>query len=115
MRVQNIQIGETYQVKVPQRLPPALRHRIPRTHADFAADMRLNLRRGDRFDLTVTGTDPEGATVDGYEATTTNRVTLRLTADQIDAVKLDAVYLYADLGDEEVVRVGAGPRAPVRR
>lgn len=29
MRVQDIQIGETYQVKVPQRLPPTLRHRIP--------------------------------------------------------------------------------------
>ncbi|MFJ1845230.1 MULTISPECIES: hypothetical protein [unclassified Streptomyces] len=90
MRVQDIQIGETYQVKVPQRLPPTLRHRIPRTHAGFAADMRLNLRRGDRFDLTVTGIDPEGATVDGYEATTTNRVTLRLTADQTVLLDLPA-------------------------
>ncbi|WP_327228598.1 hypothetical protein OG301_38570 [Streptomyces platensis] len=90
MRVQDIRIGETYQVKVPQRLPPALRTRYPRTRAEFAADMRLHQHRGDRFELTVTDIAPEAATVDGYEATTTNRVTLRLTAEQAELLELPA-------------------------
>ncbi|MFJ3950925.1 hypothetical protein ACIPXV_12880 [Streptomyces libani] len=89
MRVQDIRIGETYQVKVPQRLPSALHTRYPRTRTEFAADMRLQQHRGDRFELTVTDIAPETATVDGYEATT-NRVTLRLTAEQAELLELPA-------------------------
>ncbi|QIK04777.1 hypothetical protein G7Z12_00520 [Streptomyces sp. ID38640] len=89
MRVQDIRIGETYQVKVPQRLPQALHTRYPRTRTEFAADMRLQQHRGDRFDLTVTDIAPETATVDGYEATT-SRVTLRLTAEQAEFLELPA-------------------------
>ncbi|UQA91485.1 hypothetical protein [Streptomyces halobius] len=94
MRVQDIRIGETYQVKVPQRLPPALRTRHPRTRTGFAADMRLHQRRGDRFDITVTDIAPEAATVDGYEALTTNRATLRLTAEQAELLELPAGPAY---------------------
>ncbi|UYB37914.1 hypothetical protein SLV14_000213 [Streptomyces sp. Je 1-4] len=89
MRVQDIRIGETYQVKVHQRLPQALHTRYPRTRTEFAADMRLQQHRGDRFDLTVTDIAPETATVDGYEATT-SRVTLRLTAEQAEFLELPA-------------------------
>ncbi|MFC9227591.1 hypothetical protein ACFTZI_01210 [Streptomyces decoyicus] len=76
-------------MKVPQRLPQALRTRYPRTRTEFAADMRLHQHRGDRFDLTVTDIAPETATVDGYEATT-NRATLHLTAGQAELLELPA-------------------------
>ncbi|GGU46744.1 hypothetical protein GCM10010289_79040 [Streptomyces violascens] len=43
----------TYIVNVPQRIPPAVRERIPRTCEAFAADLRLYLHRGKGSDLTV--------------------------------------------------------------
>lgn len=48
-----------YIVNVPQRIPRAVRGRIPRTPEAFAADIRLHLHRGRRFDLTSpTSTSP---------------------------------------------------------
>ncbi|MEK2479487.1 MULTISPECIES: hypothetical protein [Streptomyces] len=38
MRVPDIRIGETYQVKVPQRIPPALR-RVPHSPTRAADDL----------------------------------------------------------------------------
>ncbi|MEU1628299.1 hypothetical protein ABZ746_23805 [Streptomyces sp. NPDC020096] len=88
MRVRDIRIGQTYQIKVPQRLPAALRNRLPRTREEFAASMQLHQRRGDRFELTVTGVADDGKTVDGYETTSTSRVTLPLTAEQAERLGL---------------------------
>ncbi|MEU5241639.1 hypothetical protein ACH4UR_35610 [Streptomyces lydicus] len=88
MRVPDIRIGETYQVKVPQRLPAPLRRRLPRTRTELAADMQLHLRRGDRFNLTITDISTDDATVDGFEATTTNHVSLRLTEEQTTLLDL---------------------------
>jgi hypothetical protein len=83
MRTREIQIGETYMVCVPQRLPHGIRDRVPKTRQEFAAHLRLHLARGDRFDLTVTAVDPRARTVDGVEETTTSRVRLALTLEQV--------------------------------
>ncbi|MEV0537626.1 hypothetical protein [Kitasatospora sp. NPDC050463] len=98
MRVQDIQTGETYQVKVPQRLPPALRHRPVHTPSDFYADMRLIRLRGGRFELTVTAVDPDAATVDGYEATTITCVSIQLTDDQAILLGLPTETTYEIIG-----------------
>lgn len=86
MRTTDIQVGETYQVKVPQRIPPALRHRLPTNQHEFAAYMRLDRLRGTRFDLTVTAI--ADTTVDGYEATRTSRVCLPLAPEQAAGLDL---------------------------
>ncbi|GAA1924308.1 hypothetical protein [Streptantibioticus ferralitis] len=93
MRVPDIRIGETYQVKVPQRLPPALR-RPPQTEREFIAYMRLPRHCGHRFELTVTDLDAENATVDGYETATTNRTTVPLTPEQAEALGLPTGSAY---------------------
>jgi hypothetical protein len=89
MRVPDIRIGETYQVKVPRRLPSALR-RFPGSEAEHAARMRLDRHCGHRFALTVTDIHPDTATVDGYETVTTSRATLPLTAEQAALLDLPA-------------------------
>ncbi len=55
MRTRDIRVGGTYVVNVPQRIRPALRDRVPRTREGVAADMRLHLHCGRRFEVTVTG------------------------------------------------------------
>lgn len=82
MRTREIQVGETYMVCVPQRLPPRMRDRRPATREEFTAGLRLHLYRGNRFDLTVTAVDLRERTVDGYETATTSRVRLALTLEQ---------------------------------
>lgn len=76
-------------MKVPQRIPPALR-RLPHTARDLIAHMRLHRHAGNRFELTVTDLHAENATVDGYETATTSRATLRLTAEQAELLELPA-------------------------
>ncbi|WP_438490793.1 hypothetical protein [Streptomyces sp. S186] len=93
MRVPDIRIGETYQVKVPQRIPPALR-RVPHTPAELIAQMRLYRHAGNRFELTVTDLRAENATVDGYETATTNRTTVPLTSEQAERLGLPAGPTY---------------------
>jgi hypothetical protein len=93
VRVADIRIGETYQVKVPQRLPSALR-RPPKSAAGFTAYMRLYQHCGHRFELTVTDLHSEAATVDGYESATTNRTTIPLTPEQADRLDLPAGPTY---------------------
>ncbi|MET9083644.1 hypothetical protein ABZX77_17410 [Streptomyces sp. NPDC004237] len=83
MRTREIQVGETYMVCVPQRLPPHVRDRRPGSREEFTAGLRLHLYRGNRFDLTVTAVDPVKRTVDGYESATTSRVRLALTLEQV--------------------------------
>ncbi|MCX4481695.1 hypothetical protein OOK44_35570 [Streptomyces cellulosae] len=82
MRTGEIQVGETYMVCVPQRLPRRVRDRTPATCEEFTAGLRLNLYRGNRFDLTVTAVDRADRTVDGYETATTSSVRLPLTLEQ---------------------------------
>lgn len=81
MRTEDVRLGETYQVRVPERLPPGLRRHVPADRAEFAADLRLHTRRGSRFDLTVTAVTADGL-VDGVEDTHTTRVAISLTPDQ---------------------------------
>lgn len=88
MRIRDVRVGSTYIVNVPQRIPPAVRDRIPRTRQEFAADMRLHLHRGKRFDLTVTDINVDGRTVDGFESLTTGRTVLTLTDEQMEALGL---------------------------
>lgn len=86
-------MGCTYIVNVPQRIPPAVRDRIPRTAQEWSADMRLSLHRGRRFDLTVTDVHLAERTVDGIESVTTSKVGLPLTEGQADALGLpEGVY-----------------------
>ncbi|MEW2635436.1 hypothetical protein AB0903_28265 [Streptomyces sp. NPDC048389] len=97
MRARDIRIGETYMVCVPQRLPRSLRDRLPRDRATFAADMRLHLHRGKRFDLTVTDVHlgpPASPTVDGVETLKTSNVALPLTSEQASllGLPLDTTY-----------------------
>lgn len=86
-------MGATYIVNVPQRIPSAVRDRVPRTPEAFAADMRLHLHRGGRFDLTVTDVDLQARTVDGIESVTTSKVGFPLTEGQVQALGLsEGVY-----------------------
>lgn len=73
---------------MPQRIPPAVRDRVPRNREEFAADMRLHLHRGRRFELTVTDLHTDTRTVDGFESVTTSKVALPLTAEQAKALGL---------------------------
>lgn len=93
MRPQDVEIGETYQVRVPQRLPAALRDRIPRTAEAFAADMQLHLHRGRRFPLTVTFLEAD-ATITGIQATHTSNAQLPLTDEQAALLGLAAGHTY---------------------
>ncbi len=93
MHVPDIRIGETYQVKVPQRIPPALR-RLPHTPSELIAHMRLHHHAGNRFELTVTDLHAANATVDGYETATTNRATVPLTPEQAERLGLPAGPAY---------------------
>ncbi|MGW8558152.1 hypothetical protein [Streptomyces tubercidicus] len=93
MRAADIRIGETYQVKVPQRLPPALR-RLPHTAMELTAHMRLHRHAGHRYELTVTDIHTGTATVDGYETATTNRTTVPLTPEQAERLSLPAGPAY---------------------
>ncbi|MEV5242577.1 hypothetical protein AB0K89_26245 [Streptomyces cinnamoneus] len=88
MRTRDIRVGGTYIVNVPQRIRPAVRDRVPRNREEFAADMRLHLHRGRRFELTVTEVHAEARTVDGFESVTTSKVALPLTAEQAEALGL---------------------------
>ncbi|MEU5436405.1 hypothetical protein AB0G73_23925 [Streptomyces sp. NPDC020719] len=72
---------------MPQRIPAKVRDRRPCVET-FAADMRLHLHRGRRFDLTVTDVDLVERTVDGIEAVTTSKVGLPLTDEQAQALGL---------------------------
>ncbi|MEU8548880.1 hypothetical protein AB0C81_18120 [Streptomyces roseoverticillatus] len=73
---------------MPQRIPPAVRDHVLRNREEFAADMRLHLHRGRRFELTVTDVHTEARMVDGSESVTTSKVALPLTAEQAEALGL---------------------------
>ncbi|WP_414170946.1 hypothetical protein ACMATS_38105 (plasmid) [Streptoverticillium reticulum] len=88
MRTRDIRVGGTYIVNVPQRIPPAVRDRVPRGREEFAADMRLHLHRGRRFEITVTDVHVDARTVDGFESVTTSKVALPLTVEQAEALGL---------------------------
>ncbi|MFF8391697.1 hypothetical protein [Cellulosimicrobium funkei] len=102
-------MGGTYIVNVPQRIPPAVRDRVPRTPAAFAAHMRLHLHRGRRFDLIITDVDLQSRTVDGIESVTTSKVGLPLTEAQTQALGLpEGVYRIEGLvygPDDELVQL----------
>ncbi|MFF4534136.1 hypothetical protein ACFY1P_33305 [Streptomyces sp. NPDC001407] len=88
MRIRDIRVGGTYIVNVPQRIPPAVRDRVPRDREEFAADMRLHLHRGRRFEITVTDVHVDARMVDGFESVTTSKVALPLTVEQVEALGL---------------------------
>lgn len=89
----DVAVGATYIVNVPQRIPPALRDSIPRTAQTFAAYMRRHLHRGRRFDLTVTDVGCHARTVDGIESEATSKVDRPLTGSQMPALGLpEGVY-----------------------
>lgn len=97
MRTRDIQVGETYMVCVPQRLPRRVRDRMPDTREEFTAGLRLHLYRGNRFDLTVTAADLDERTVDGVERSTTSRVRVALTLEQVIALGLPDITSHYEL------------------
>lgn len=87
-----------YLVEVPHRLPPA---RYPHTTSDFDAflqRLRLDLLRGGRFPMTVTGLEATGPRpiAEGLLMQAHSRVRIALTEQQRDELGLPAGEYYVE-------------------
>jgi hypothetical protein len=92
MRTRDIEVGCTYMVLVPQRLP---RSRYPDCDQPGSLTWAWSWLRGGRFRLTVTGIDHTSypTTVEGLRITANSRIAVMLTPEQADALGLpDGVF-----------------------
>lgn len=82
VRIQDIEICETYTASIPQRLPAAMRSQALTIPAAWQAQQQLYLLRGKRVQVTVTGYGDEPGTVVVTQQVPANHAVLRLTAEQ---------------------------------
>ncbi|MBN9748598.1 hypothetical protein DMP23_47785 [Amycolatopsis sp. A1MSW2902] len=82
VHVCDVEVGQTYDVVVPEQLP---RSRYPSPPGRFGLWDQLRLQRGERFAMTVTGTDPDAdpPMVDGLRVITAGYVEVLLVDDQV--------------------------------
>ncbi|WP_280312208.1 hypothetical protein [Nocardia abscessus] len=87
MRTRDIEVGCTYMVLVPQRLP---RSRYPDCDQPGSLTWAWSWLRGGRFRLTVTEVDDTSAPtiVEGLRITANSRIAVVLTADQANELGL---------------------------
>ncbi|WP_143050330.1 hypothetical protein [Streptomyces sp. 2231.1] len=82
VRINHVQVGESYIACIPRRLPNAIRKRPALTLGEWEADVQMHLARGHRIMVAVTGYGDEHGTVTVTQEVVTSRVGVQLTDEQ---------------------------------